>query len=78
MDVNGYKDDRYAKVKSMAIRIAKTVQRTKVSALLDPMPNDERKIIHQTLSQMKNIRTESEGEGRNRRLRILYSSQINE
>lgn len=78
VDVNGYKDDRYAKVKSMAIRIAKTVQRTKVSALLDPMPNDERKIIHQTLSQMKNIRTESEGEGRNRRLRILYSSQIND
>jgi len=78
VDVNGYKDDRYAKVKSMAIRVAKTVQRTKVDALLDPMPNDERKVIHQTLSQMKNIRTESEGEGKNRRLRILYDGKDSE
>ena len=27
----------------MALRVAKTVQRTKVNATLDPMPNDERK-----------------------------------
>lgn len=77
VDVNGYKQDRYAKVKAMSTRIAKTVQRTKVSALLDPMPNDERKIIHQHLAGMRNIRTESEGEGRNRRLRIIYDPKAN-
>jgi spoIIIJ-associated protein len=73
VDINNYKQDRYEKVRSMANRIAKNVQRTKIAAVLDPMPNDERKIVHQTLSKMRNIKTESEGEGRNRRLRIYYN-----
>ncbi|MDD6467439.1 MAG: KH domain-containing protein [Erysipelotrichaceae bacterium] len=72
IDINNYKQDRYAKVKMMAKRIAKTVQRTKVSAVLDPMPNDERKVVHQYLTDMEHIRTESEGEGKDRRLHIIY------
>lgn len=72
VDINNYKKDRYEKVRSMANRIGRNVQKTKIAAVLDPMPNDERKVVHQTLSKMKNIRTESEGEGRNRRLRIFY------
>jgi len=72
VDINNYKVDRYDKVIAMASRIAKTVQRTKIAATLDPIPNDERKVIHQFLSEMKNIRTESVGEGANRRLKIIY------
>ncbi len=72
VDINNYKVDRYDKVVAMARRIAKTVQRTKVDATLDPLPNDERKVIHQFLGEMKNIRTESIGEGRDRRLKIIY------
>jgi spoIIIJ-associated protein len=72
VDINNYKKERFEKVRSMATRIGKNVQRTKIAAVLDPMPNDERKIVHQTLSKMKNIKTESEGEGRNRRLRIFF------
>lgn len=59
----------------MAIRLAKNVRRTKVDATLDPLPNDERKIIHQTLSNFENVKTESEGEGRNRRLIIKYDDK---
>lgn len=77
VDINNYKNDRYDKVKAMATRIARTVQRTKISAVLDPMPNDERKVIHQMLSEMKNIRTESEGDGSHRRLRILFDKNKN-
>lgn len=72
VDINGYKDSRYEKITAMAKRIAKTVQRTKVTASLDPMPNDERKVIHQALSDMPHIKTESEGEGANRHLKIMY------
>src|SRR5690554_5568397 len=72
VDINNYKKDRYEKVSQMAKRIARNVQKTKIAAVLDPMPNDERKIVHQTLSKIRNIKTESEGEGRNRRLRIFY------
>ena len=55
VDINNYKVDRYDKVMQIASRIARTVQRTKISATLDPMPNDERKVVHQFLSEMKNI-----------------------
>lgn len=72
IDINNYKEDRYKKVTSLAMRVAKSVQRTRTDAVLDPMPNDERKVIHQILSEMKYVRTESEGERSQRRLRIIY------
>ena len=74
VDVNGYKESRYEKVKALAKRIAKTVQRTKVDASLDPMPNDERKVIHQALADMPHIVTQSEGEGSARHLKIMYKA----
>lgn len=77
VDINNYKVDRYDKVIAMANRIAKTVLRTKVAATLDPLPNDERKVIHQYLSEMKNIRTESVGEGSQRRLKIIFDKDKN-
>lgn len=72
VDINNYKQDRYSKVRGMARRIAKNVQRSKIDATLDPMPNDERKVVHQELANYKNIKTESVGEGRNRRLNIKF------
>lgn len=72
VDINDYKKERYEKVRQMAKRIAKNVEKTKIAAILDPMPNDERKVVHQALSKMRNIKTESEGDGRNRRLRIFF------
>lgn len=78
VDINNYKQDRYSKVKGMARRVAKNVQRTKIDATLDPMPNDERKAVHQELANYKNIKTESVGEGVNRRLVIKYGKQDSE
>lgn len=72
VDINGYKQDRYDKVRALADRMAKNVLRTKIAVVLDPLPNDERKVIHQHLSGMAHIKTESIGEGSNRRLKILY------
>ena len=72
VDVNNYKEDRYRKVKHIASRVAREVRKSHVDAALDPMPNDERKVIHQYLSGMKNIKTESEGEGPKRHLVIKY------
>ena len=57
----------------MAIRVAKDVRRTKIDAVLAPMPADERKAVHQALSRMDYISTRSEGEGADRRLHILYA-----
>lgn len=75
VDINDYKQNRYSKVRNMARRIAKNVQRTKIDATLDPMPNDERKAVHQELANYKNIKTESVGDGYQRRLVIKYVKQ---
>ena len=72
VDINGYNQDRYKKVASMAMRLGRNVQRNRVDVKLDPMPGDERKVIHQTLANMNYVRTESTGEGKNRYLTIIY------
>lgn len=75
IDINNYKSERYEKLKSMAKKIAYTVINSKTTATLDPMPNDERRIIHQHLTEMKNIKTVSEGEGNYRHLKIIYDGK---
>ncbi len=72
VDINKYKEDKYRRVKSMAKRIALEVRKTKIDVSLDPMPADERKEIHKFLSDFKNIKTESTGEGNKRHLVIKY------
>ena len=72
VDINGYRQDRYKKVASMAHRLGRSVQKNRVDVKLDPMPGDERKVIHQALANMNYVRTESSGEGRNRFLTIIY------
>jgi Predicted RNA-binding protein len=72
IDINSYRENRYMKVKRMAIQFGKNVQRSRIDMHLDPMPADERKVIHHTLTQMNYVRTESVGEGRTRHLTIIY------
>lgn len=73
IDINGYKQEKYHKVCALAMRVAKDVRRTKTDAILDPMPADERKAIHNHLADMDCITTESEGEVNHRRLKIMYT-----
>ncbi|MCI6357946.1 MAG: KH domain-containing protein [Erysipelotrichaceae bacterium] len=72
LDVGEYKNDKYQKIVRMAKRIARDVQKTKVTATLDHMPADERRVIHNALANMHNIQTESIGEGRKRQITIKY------
>lgn len=72
IDVNHYKEDRYRKIKGIASRVAKEVLKTHIDVELEPMPNDERKVIHQFLQDTKGIQTTSIGEGNKRHLVIKY------
>ena len=72
LNVADYKEEKYAKITSYAKRIAHEVQKSKVDAMLDPMPADERRAIHNALTGMPHIKTESEGDGRNRQVKIIY------
>lgn len=72
LDINGYKENRYKKVTALAKRFGKQVQRTHVDVALDPLPADERKVIHQVIADMDHLATKSQGEGRNRFITIHY------
>ena len=75
VDVNHYKEDRYKKVKAIARRESINVSKSHVDCELDPMPNDERKVIHQYLQDFKNVSTVSIGEGAKRHLVIKYTPE---
>lgn len=75
LDIGDYKDNKYSRVASIARRTAKEVQKTKVDVTLDPMPSDERRIVHNALSNFSHIRTESSGEGHHRAVTIKYVEQ---
>ena len=72
LDINGYKNNKYSKLAHMARKIARDVQKTKTTYTFDPMPADERRAIHNACNNMKNIKTESIGEGKNRQVQIIY------
>ncbi len=72
LDVNGYKDNKYERLSRIARKCAREVQKTKTTYTFDPMPADERRAIHNACSGMRNIRTESFGEGTHRQVQILY------
>ena len=72
LNVGDYKDNKYEKIEKIASRCAKEVLKTKATVVLDPMPADERRIIHNALSKYKNIKTESIGSGLKRQITIKY------
>lgn len=72
LDVNNYKNAKYKKLAFIAKKAAKEVLGTKGSIKLDPMPSDERRIIHNTLSRFPHISSESVGEGKNRSVVVKY------
>ena len=72
LDINEYKNEKYTKLSRIAKRVAKEVLHTKQTVHLDPMPADERRIVHNTLTKFKNISTQSEGNGNRRHIVISY------
>ncbi|MFA6661076.1 MAG: DUF5958 family protein, partial [Bacilli bacterium] len=72
LDINGYKDSKYIRLSRVARRAAHDVQKTHEIYTFDPMPADERRAVHNACAGMKNIRTESIGEGTHRQVQIIY------
>ena len=73
LDINGYRETKYKKVSAMAKKLGKQVLRTKIAVKLDPLPADERKVVHQTIADFnKHLKTESQGEGKDRFTTISY------
>jgi spoIIIJ-associated protein len=71
VDVGGYKKHRRDSLEKLALYLAEQVKSRRRSTAMEPMPADERRIIHLALADHPEVRTESIGEGENRKVVIL-------
>ncbi len=70
IDVEGYRARREESLVGLAERVARQVARSGRSVVLEPMPANERRIIHLTLKQHTDVVTHSDGEGSARRITV--------
>ena len=68
VDVEGYQDRRYQSLMSMARRVAQRVADSGRPITLEPMPPNERRIVHIALADHHRVTTESTGSGSSRQV----------
>jgi spoIIIJ-associated protein len=71
IDVEGYRTRREESLIGLADRVARQVARSGRAMLMEPMPANERRIIHLKLREHPGVYTESSGEGSNRRVEVF-------
>jgi spoIIIJ-associated protein len=71
VDVEKYKQRRAQSLKQLAERIAERVASTRQPVALEPMPPNERRVIHVTLHDHPTVTTQSVGKGDNRKVTII-------
>lgn len=72
LDVENYRHRREETLKQLALRLANRVKKNGDRVVLEPMNGYERKIIHVTLQNVPQVRTESEGQDPYRHVVIYY------
>jgi len=71
LDVSGHRQARRTELSGLATDTAKRVVESGESARLTPMNPFERKVVHDAISAIDGVRSESEGEEPNRRVVVL-------
>jgi spoIIIJ-associated protein len=71
VDVEGYRARRERVLRELAKRMADRVRQNRQPITLEAMPPHERRIVHITLREHPNVKTQSIGEGDRRRVMIL-------
>lgn len=71
VDVQGYRDRREQALTRLAERMAQKALKRNRSVSLEPMSPYERRIIHMALRDHDKVRTNSVGEGKRRRVRVI-------
>ncbi len=72
IDVGGYRDQKIKEIETKAIVMTDRARSFQYDVELSPMSAYERLIVHTVLADQQNIKTESQGEGRGRRVVIRY------
>jgi spoIIIJ-associated protein len=74
LDVSGHREARRAELRALARQTAARVLESGERARLVPMNPFERKVVHDAVSAIDGVRSESEGEEPNRRVVVLTDS----
>lgn len=75
VDVDDYRGRQIRDLEMKAKMMAERARSLRYDVELSPMSAYERLIVHTALAGEPNVRTESQGEGRSRRVVIKYSSE---
>lgn len=76
LDINNYRSKRESNLTALAKRIGAKVAQTGRSHTLEPMNPYERRIIHSAIGEVEGVKSESTGEGTNRRV-VISSTGAN-
>ena len=71
VDVEQYKARRADQLMQLALRMADQVTETGRALSLEPMPSNERRVIHLALREHDSVYTESSGDGDRRKVHII-------
>jgi len=71
IDVGGYKKHRRDSLQRLALYLAEQVKSGRRAMPMEPMPPDERRIIHLALADHPDVTTQSIGDGESRKVVIL-------
>ncbi|MFN3410758.1 MAG: protein jag [Exilispira sp.] len=77
LDCKDYRLHRNNFLKDIAIKKAEEVKRTRRTFIFYPLDSYERKIIHMTLQDDPDVMTESEGNSKYKRVKIILKSNSN-
>ena len=73
IDVNDYRTKQIKDLQTKALMMAERAKSFQYDVELSPMSAYERLIVHTTLADVEGVKTESQGEGRGRRVVIKYA-----
>ena len=75
VDVEGYQERRYNSLTNLARRVAERVAGTGRSITLEPMPPDERRVVHLALVDHPHVSSESTGFGQSRQVVVRLRNE---
>ena len=70
VDINGRWERRLDDLRTEALELARRALEESKAFRTRPLPSEERRIVHRTLAEMDGIRTQSEGDAREKRVVI--------
>lgn len=77
LDVGGYREERSEKIRQMAVNAADRARFLVKPVELLPMNSSERRLVHMFVGQLPGVKSESVGEGQDRRVVVSPAEEAN-